>query len=454
MNGHRVRLGGVVLMILLVSVLPQAALAARTLYVDDTGTANVSRSGRCGKPNYATIQEAVDAAAAGTKIVICAGTYVEQVTVDGKSLKLEGRTGATVVAPAALHAPGAIIHFEGAQRSILTGLTIRTSAVDASGTLRSGVHVRGGARVSISHNQLSDIRSATADPLFNCGSTILVGEQSMAAEQGLCGGAAVVPGLAAGTFADISDNRIARYGNVGVEVNGVGAAAMIDDNQITGLASADTDEQFGIQIANDAQADVEDNMITGNQSFQDPEDIDAAGVYVLAAGTVGPAGGEVAGVSIRDNTIVGNTEGIFVRFSDGVVVRSNDISASQRSGIFTVGTTGVLIVENTTNDNGFDGIRLVGGSGNTLRDNRANGNVNGIDFDEEPTNNIVRSNTTNNNSGNGIKLDSGSAGNLIQNNHASGNGEFDARDGNGDLVSNTWQGNECTTDNPDGLCED
>jgi parallel beta-helix repeat protein len=66
----------------------------------------------------------------------------------------------------------------------------------------------------------------------------------------------------------------------------------------------------------------------------------------------------------------------------------------------------------------------------------------------------VRSNTTNNNSGNGIKLDSGSAGNLIQNNHASGNGEFDARDGNGDLVSNTWQGNECTTDSPDGLCED
>lgn len=454
MNGHRARLGGVMLTLLLLSVLPRAALAAGTLYVDDTGTASPSRSGRCGNPNYATIQAAVDVAAAGTKIVICAGTYVEQVTVDGKSLKLEGRTGATVVAPAALAAPGAIIHFLGAQRSILKSLTIRTSALDASGTLRSGVHVSGGARVSISRNQLSDIRSTTPDPLFSCGSAILVGEQSMAAEDGVCDGVAVAPGVAAGSFADITDNRIERYGNVGVEVNGVGAAAMIDDNQITGLASADTDEQFGIQIAHDAQADAEDNTITGNQSFQDPEDIDAAGVYVLEAGTVGPAGGAVTGVSIRDNTIAGNTEGIFVRFSDGVVVRSNDISGSRRSGIFTVGTTGVLIVENKTIANGFDGIRVVGGSGNTLRDNRANGNVNGIEFDEEPANNFVRSNTTNNNSGNGIALDSGSAGNLLQNNHATGNGEFDARDGNGDLVSNTWQGNECTTDSPDGLCED
>ena len=40
-------------------------------------------------PSYSTIQAAVNAAAAGTSVIVCAGIYPEQVTIN-KSLNLQG----------------------------------------------------------------------------------------------------------------------------------------------------------------------------------------------------------------------------------------------------------------------------------------------------------------------------------------------------------------------------
>ena len=47
-------------------------------------------AGRC----FTSIQAAVDAANSGDQILIRAGTYVEQVTISGKDLTLQGRPGA------------------------------------------------------------------------------------------------------------------------------------------------------------------------------------------------------------------------------------------------------------------------------------------------------------------------------------------------------------------------
>src|SRR4051812_8188379 len=100
MNSVR-RWASALLVALVIGVLvPGAALAAsgRTVYVDDNGVANAAGTGKCGKPNYTTIQAAVNDTSA-KHVVVCKGVYVEQVTVE-RSLTLEGRSGAVIQVPA------------------------------------------------------------------------------------------------------------------------------------------------------------------------------------------------------------------------------------------------------------------------------------------------------------------------------------------------------------------
>jgi nitrous oxidase accessory protein NosD len=61
--------------------------------------APVTDSGKhtCNKPNYNTIQDAVDHAVA-TTVIVCNGTYAEHVVID-HAIVLQGNTGATVVPP-------------------------------------------------------------------------------------------------------------------------------------------------------------------------------------------------------------------------------------------------------------------------------------------------------------------------------------------------------------------
>ncbi len=61
----------------------------RTVYVSPSGDhANSGRS--CSRARYATVQAGVDAARTGDTVVVCAGTYAEDVVV-AKSLTLRGR---------------------------------------------------------------------------------------------------------------------------------------------------------------------------------------------------------------------------------------------------------------------------------------------------------------------------------------------------------------------------
>ena len=94
----------------------------RTVYVDDNGTVSASAKGASGKPNFSRIQAAVDDVPA-TTIVVCKGTYSEQVAVTG-SLSLVGRASARIQAPVDLVDSGAIVRFSAAQKSRLSGFMI------------------------------------------------------------------------------------------------------------------------------------------------------------------------------------------------------------------------------------------------------------------------------------------------------------------------------------------
>ena len=378
MNAMR-RWAGAALIALLIGVLaPGATLAAsdRTVYVDDNGAANAAGKGKCGKPNYTTIQAAVNDASA-SHIVVCKGTYVEQVTVE-RSLTLEGRPGAVIQAPAGEF--DAIVLFRGPQTSRLTGFTITGAG---SATVGAGVRTNGfvsddiaygPTQVTISHNRISDILDTRYGPSGGIGIFIFQSQ------------------------ADVSDNRVERYGFAGIDADGddrADTSAQIDGNIIRGQGVGGASEsQIGIHL-DETSADVEDNTISGNYG----NGADGAGMGILV---------QFAHVSIRDNTLKQNGTGVRFGPGDGAEFRSNVIRDSAHNGIELLSTVGTLIVENRSSGNG----------------------------------------------GSGIYLAANTQGNTVRGNTARNNGSFDIFDGTGAPPANTYVDNTCKTSSPDGLCGD
>ena len=85
--------------------------SAKVITVDDNGL-------DCRKADFNTIQAAVNAAAPGDTIKVCAGTYVEQVTIPAakSDLTLRSHTplAAVIKAPPAMPDPKAIVRVNGA----------------------------------------------------------------------------------------------------------------------------------------------------------------------------------------------------------------------------------------------------------------------------------------------------------------------------------------------------
>lgn len=378
---------------------PHAAFAAGTVYVDDTGVANAARSGQCGRPNYAQIQAAVDASPAGGKIVVCAGTYVERVTVASKSLTLEGRSGAIISAPAAGEDP--IVTFAGPQTSRIRGFTITgagSSGLEA-GIRVNGFEVEAKTIVTIARNHVIDIPALAAG---GGGIGIFVEEAT----------------------SDVTDNTVERYGQIGIVADGnqVGDTfSQIDDNTVRGqgLGGANA-TQIALRI-DETTVDVEDNSFTGNYGSGPA----ALGVGILV---------EFAGGSIRDNVVANNGTGVRLEPSSGLELRSNEVHDNAANGIELLNTSNATIAENESDRNGGDGISLISTGG-------------------AATGNSIRTNKLRNNGGHGLSIGLGATGNTVKENRARPNAAVDIVDANGLPLANTYSDNRCDDSNPAGLCE-
>jgi parallel beta-helix repeat protein len=362
------------LALLLGLLVPSAVLAAgRTVYVDDTGAANPARKGSCGKPNYASIQAAVNDLSA-TRVVVCAGTYVEQVTVE-RSLTLEGRAGAVIQAPAGEF--NAIVLFRGPQSSRLRGFHITGAG---STTIGAGIRTNGlvsddiaygPTQVTISNNSVSDIY----DTRFgrDTGTGIFIFQSQ----------------------ADVSDNTVERYGFAGISADGddrADTSAQIDGNTIRGAGAGSASErQIGIRL-DETTADVEDNTVSGNYG----SGADGVGVGILV---------EFANSSIRDNTLEQNDTGIRLGPGPGATLRSNEIRHSAHNGIELFSSFNATIVENEASENGGNGIFLAASTfSNTVRGNTArnNGGADILDESGPPPANSYEDNSCDTSSPDGL----------------------------------------------------
>ena len=343
--------------------------------------------GTCKNAQYATIQAAINGAAPGTEIVVCAGTYVEQLTIpagkDNLTLRSEKPLAAIIKAPAVLLGAKAIVDVAGAQNVTIRGFTITGPGGGACDSIRYGIRVDMGGSATIVANHVTEIRD---NPFGGCqnGIGIDVGRVS----EGQNGSAT------------IEKNIIDNYQKGGVVVSNTASSATVRDNEITGVGPTTLIAQNGIQISGGATATVEKNSVS--QNIYSPQTVVSTGILLFSPGNV----------TVDHNTASSNDVNIYVDAATNPVITHNKVSGGPYDGIDIVdGTTGANVSHNTSVNNVYDG----------------------------------------------IFVDSTSSGNTLTYNRMQGNGLYDAEDDSGGAGScgtaNTWEHNQCDSDNLGGcLC--
>jgi len=245
--------------------------------------------------DFPTIQGAVDAASPGDTILICAGTYDEQVTIS-KPLTLMGLYSqgygvqSVVIKPTQVHANTDSLYSGAPIAAIVlvdrtTDVTILDVTIDGSaGAFNScspgyvGIFYRASSGM---------VRGTHVTNIFHpqapgCQSVIGIFVQSGNGGSGLNSDMAIV------------SNTVDNYGKNGITANEPGTHVTVVDNTVTGRGHLQAGEaaQNGVQIAFGAHGLVAGNTIERN--WYEPEDSVACGIlYYHSGGGMGHAGDNV-----------------------------------------------------------------------------------------------------------------------------------------------------------------
>lgn len=318
-----------------------------TLYVAPTG----SGGGSCSTPNYNTISAAITAASSGDTIIVCAGTYKEQLAIT-TSLTLTGAgAGSTFIEMPA--SPGTDVF---GQRTIvdinaatvtMSGFTVRRGAfTPAAVDDFLGIFVFGGATLSLSSSSVTDIRQAPISGTIIGGTAILIGaggDASYAADSlGVTGAAQV-------GHATITGVTVTGYQVNGIVIDGASSTATITGNTITGAGTigGTTPAQTGIQISDSAVGTITGNTVTNNKCNSGaacgPTSI--TGTFLNDLFTLGQGIGislifnpSTSCCSVSGNTVSGNDIGILASGPDSspnsATISGNTLTNNPIVGMF------------------------------------------------------------------------------------------------------------------------
>ncbi|MBI4183235.1 MAG: right-handed parallel beta-helix repeat-containing protein [Proteobacteria bacterium] len=273
---------------------------------------------------HLAIQDAVDAAQAGDILLIGAGTFEEQVTINGiDHLALMGQGDATIIkAPAGTLAHNATGGGSKPNKSAMIavtdseGISIGDLVVDGDGR---GNHIAGqdfnGIFLVNSSGGIYDVAVAgIRDPYANPGNGTLSGAQR---------GVAILVNNTDGEARDVEvkDSLVADFQKNGLTFIGDGLTVTVEGNTVTGGGAQSIIAQNGIQVSEGATGTISDNTVE-EIGYAGPGNWAASGILVYAAGE---------GVEVEGNIISGPadpavTVGVYSFSSDDVEVSNNDVS--------------------------------------------------------------------------------------------------------------------------------
>jgi len=361
----------------------------------------------CPNAQYPTIQSAVTAAPPGAHIMVCPGTYVEQVTIpagkDGLTLQSKKPLAAIIQAPAVMTPPKAIVRIQSHDVKIQQ-FTIQGPGGFPCDSLEYGVRVDSGGSATIEHNHITHIRD---NPYSGCQNGVAV-QVGRAAE-------------AQTGSATIRNNQIDDYQKNGVTISNADSSGDVENNVIQGAGPTPLNAQNGVQISDGATARVKNNTISGNIY---------AGLAVTATG--------------------------ILLFSPGATdVESNRLNANDTS-IYAFDADGSSEVENNVAVNGtYDGITVDASDGLPVENNKTNSNDQGIGV-YETSGASIDNNQAKDNRTNGFYADPDALSNTFRNNAANDSGMFDCRDdshgGGTSATANFWLNDHGDTSSPPGIC--
>lgn len=350
---------GVVVSAGLVALPTAASASPGALVVGPAPLAQGAQPGSCKHPNYSTVQGAINAAASGAVIHVCTGTYVEQLNIAGKNLKLmgAGQGATTITAPAVLSADGDGKH-NLVEVGSLTGvggpvnvsmklMTLTGPGPGPCGSIDSGIAVVGGSTLSLALSTIRDIRDS---PIGGCqnGEGVRAGTQRYITNDPQVGHVTVV------------HTTVTGYQKNGIVISGTGSSGALRHNTIAtsnpGIASN------GVEVIGGGKASVSRNQISGNEcdipsvcGAAFTTESQGAGILLIGPGTP---------TTLSNNTVSANDEGVYT--DTGIKLSHNDVSGNRYEGIFVdSGATGFVSAHDVATGDGNYGIYMGPSTGST-----------------------------------------------------------------------------------------
>jgi len=307
-------------------------------YVAPSPLGSGTSGGSCSAPGFNTVQSAVNFVAANSEIIVCPGTYTEQVMIS-KSLILvgSGPSQTTIKAPTVLLSDTAgqfsIVNINGGASVSISSFTISGPGPTGCDSLHYGIFVNGGATAQILDNSIVHIRD---NPFGGCqnGAGIRVGRMFT----GDTGTASII------------GNSISDYQKGGIVIDNTGTKATVSYNTVTGVGPSPFIAQNGIQVGRGASATVSYNTVTGNECNvpapicgPDPDANTQSGGILLFNDAPGPLN-----VKVEDNNIFGNDDGVLPFFlTGGTSVTSNNIHDNRFGNVVAFDVNNTFFGDNT-----------------------------------------------------------------------------------------------------------
>lgn len=355
------------------SAAPALAWSGQSLWVGTAATAAGGAS--CAAPGYNSIQAAINAATAGQQIVVCAGTYAEQLQIT-KPVEISARGTVIVQLPAtpanstttcdqqmASGNPGNPHEQDQDEISVcgpvqvsLTGITVDAAWV--AGTCYDalyGIVAAGGATVRIDKSQ---VVAAGAVPLNGCQ-----------------GGIGILAGDSASTPAQVghlvlTNSTVSGYQKGGVVIDGTGSTGVMDNDIVTGIGATAQIAQNGIQIGDGAGGSVSNTTVSANEcdypsvcGADGVTQTQSAGILIVATD---------APVSVIGDKLTGNDIGVYYQADPGkpapvtptAVIDDDRFDGNRYEAVQL--DQGAALVENSELSGGNVGVEAIQYSGQTF----------------------------------------------------------------------------------------